>query len=545
MLRTSLQLKLFLGVTFGIVLTTGLFVTITTIAINQDGQIAVIPLQHLQKVLVIAGVAMLFATIPVCWLGINRLLKPLHELKASSRKIAQGDLDSAVPHDGQDEIGELGRSLEEMRARLRSSQNELQQRIQRRTHELDALVRASQTLTSSLGMPELLDRIVSTAVSTLETVDSGVLFLYDQASGYLIPQAAVGYRWGALSTVRLKPTEGIVGSVFTTGKPFLGNSEEEIGPFLHTIGAGNRNSLLDARRGRMFLSLIGMPLEIKGATIGTLILGSFNERAAFASDVDQFISAFATLAATIIEHHRLTEEAGQARALREMDRAKTEFLSNISHELRTPLTSIMISADSLLAADGGTATDDPRTKLLHNIRRNSERLNKLVGEILDISRLQSGAMKLNREPVLLDETMRESIETLRPMADAKNLKLILVPGDGVTLVSADRGRLIQVLINLLANAINFTPSNGSVTLSAVTGDSKATVTVSDTGIGIHENEHQRVFERFYRSSRTKTRGGMGLGLSIAKALIELHGGEISVKSSPGMGSSFSFTIPLA
>ncbi|GEM_PF-3020894 len=515
------------------------------VIIAQSEEEATTPLKDLQSRMVMAAIALLAIAIPVSWLALQRLLTPLQELKESSRRIAQGDLDSSVPHTREDEIGELGGSLDEMRTKLKQSRKELQQRIQRRTHELDALVKASQTLTSTLGARELLDRIVSTAVNTLDQADSGALFLYNASSGFLVPQAAMGYRWEALANVTMKPTEGIIGAVYASGKPFIGTNEGEIETMFETVSRPNRDALIEARRGRMYLSLVGVPLEIKGATIGTLILGSFSERAAFAAEEVQFITAFATLAATIIEHHRLTVEAREARSLREMDQAKTEFLSNISHELRTPLTSIIISADSLLAADPKTGEDNPRTKLLNNIRRNSERLNKLVGEILDISRLQSGAMKLNLEPVLLEEALRESVETVKPMAEARGLRLEWASSPNIILVSADRGRLIQVLINLMANAINFTPAEGSVTLAATADDTMATITVIDTGIGVHEDEQVRIFERFYRSSRIKTKGGMGLGLSIAKALVELHGGAISVKSHPGEGSSFSFTIPLA
>ncbi|MBI2958555.1 MAG: GAF domain-containing protein [Chloroflexi bacterium] len=511
------------------------------IAQSEDELMA--PLRELQRRMALAAVVLFAAALPVSWIVLRRLLRPLQSLKDSSRMIAQGDLDSLIPRMGSDEISELSQGLEEMRRRLKLSRRELQQRIERRTHELAALVRASQTLTSTLGLAELLDRIIATAVDTVEEADSGVLFLHDAGSGYLIPQAAVGYRWDSLSRVRLAPNEGVVGSVYSTGRPIIRDTETEVDFMFGTVSAENRRALLDARRGRPYLSLVGVPLEIKGATIGTLILGSFSEHAAFPAEEVQFISAFAAMAATMIEHHRLTGEAGQAKSLREMDRAKTEFLSSISHELRTPLTSIMISADSLLAAGGGK-DNDPRTKLLQNIRRNSERLNKLVGEILDISRLQTGAMKLNVEPVLLSEAIRESVETVRPMAEAKRLTLTSPGPDGL-LVSADRGRLVQVLINLLANAINFTPPGGAVSIALKADRVYASIAVRDTGVGIPEDEQAKIFERFYRSPKMRVKGGMGLGLSIAKALVELHGGRITVKSSPGNGSEFSFTMPLA
>ncbi|MDO8472521.1 MAG: ATP-binding protein, partial [Dehalococcoidia bacterium] len=496
------------------------------------------PLHDLQRRLILASIIVFAAALPLAWLGIRNLFSPLRTLKASSRRIAQGDLSTAVPYMGQDEIGELSNTLDEMRTKLEQSRRDLHDRIQRSTQELTALVRASRTLTSTLGTAELLNSIVATAVNTVEEADSGVLYLYDSTQGLLLPQASVGFRWESLSRAKFAPNEGVAGLVFATGKPFIRDSQTPRDFTVNTVSEYNRNALIEAMRGRPYVSLVGVPLEIKGSTIGTLVLGKFGPPAPFPPDKASFISAFAALAATIIEHHRLTLEAGQAKSLREMDRVKNEFLSNISHELRTPLTSIIISADSLLATAPAGQKDNPRVRLLQNIRRNSERLNRLVGEILDISRLQTGAIKLNPEPVLLSDAIRESMDTVRPMAEAKQLNLTSTSSDEMVLVNADRGRLVQTLINLLANAVNFTPPGGSVSVTVSVDGDYASIHVSDTGIGVHEDERQRIFERFYRSSRVKTKSGMGLGLPIAKALVELHGGTLSVRSNHGQGSVF-------
>ncbi|MEW6033325.1 MAG: ATP-binding protein [Chloroflexota bacterium] len=513
------------------------------IMIAQSEEEATAPLRELQSRMLLAGLLVLVTAVPLSWVGLRSILKPLQTLEASSRRIARGDLETGIPQTGYGEIGALSQSLDEMRLKLQQSRQELQGRVSQRTHELAALVRASQSLTSTLGLTELLNSVVATAVDTLEKADSGVLFLREPDSGHLVPKSAIGYDWEMLSYVRLASNEGLAGMVFTTGRPIICNTEDEAITMLKTLNEANRLSLLEARGGKNPLSMIGVPLELKGTTLGSLVLSSYQQPSAFSADEAQFISSFAAIAATMLEHHRLVEEARQAESLREMDRVKTEFLSNISHELRTPLTSIMISTDSLLTAD--TGGDGARAKLLQNIRRNSERLNKLVGDLLDISQLQTGAMKLSLEPILLQEAIRESIETVRPLAEAKQLTVSTsIPAD-VLFVRADRGRLVQVLINLLTNAVNFTPNSGSIRVAAASNGSLVQVSVVDTGIGIPEEELGRIFDRFYRSSRGRTKGGMGLGLSIAKALVELHGGAISVKSKPGHGSEFTFTIPLA
>lgn len=515
------------------------------ILIAQSQLEVVAPLYDMQRRLTIASIILLATSLPLAWIGVRSVFKPLRTLRTASNRIALGDLSTAVPYMGQDEIGELSNTLDEMRTRLDQSRKDLNERIKRSTQELTALVRASRTLTSTLGTAELLNSIVATAVDTVEEADSGVLYLYDAGQDLLLPQASVGFRWESLSKARFAPNEGVAGLVFSSGKPFIREAGTPRDFTVNTVSDHNRRVMVEAMRGRPYVSLVGVPLELKGSTIGTLVLGKFGPPSEFPGDKASFVSAFAALAATIIEHRTLTLEAAQAKNLREMDKVKNDFLSNISHELRTPLTSIIISADSLLATVPAGHQDNPRVKLLHNIRRNSERLNKLVGEILDISRLQTGSIKINPEPVLLSDAIRESIDTLRPMAEARQQILTSTSSPEIILVHADRGRLIQALINLLANAVNFTPPGGSISVAASTYGEYAKIDVSDTGPGVHEDEKEKIFERFYRSPRVKTKSGMGLGLPIAKALVELHGGTLSVRSNNGQGSVFTIDIPLA
>ncbi|MFC1919500.1 ATP-binding protein [Chloroflexota bacterium] len=431
-----------------------------------------------------------------------------------------------------------------MRQKLLQSQEKLQNLVQQRTDELKALVRASQSLTSTLSLAELLNSVVSTAVDTLNTADSGVLFLYEKQHDVLVAESASGYSLKPLSTVRLSPGEGLAGKVFSTGRPLIYNDEHEVAGMLHTVREHNKLSLLEARGGINPFSMIGIPLESKGDIMGSLILTSFSQSGAFSNDDIPFLSSFAALAATMIEHQRLADEARQAESLREMDRAKTEFFSNISHELRTPLTSIMISSGSLIAADPDGKRDGTQTKLLQNIQRNAKRLNRLVGDLLDSSRLQVGSIKLNMELILLRDVIKESIETVRPMAETKRLSIKTHLLRKSILIKADHIRIIQVLINLLSNAVSFTPDGGSIKVVTTIDNGHATVQVSDTGIGISEKDQSHVFDRFYKGLADGTAHGMGLGLSIAKALVELHSGSISVTSIPEEGSTFSITIPI-
>lgn len=515
------------------------------IMVSQSEEEALGPLREMQRNMVLAGLLVLAMSVPLAWVGLRGLLRPLRSLQASSQRIAGGDLDTRVSSSGEADIAALGRTLDEMRLKLKQSQQLLEERVRQRTHELSALVNASQSLTSTQGLPDLLDSVMAIAVDTFENADDGMLLLYDSESRLLVPKSAIGYDREKLRGVRLAPDEGLAGIVFQSGKAVVCRNQDEVASMLKTISESNRLLLLEARGRKNLTSMVSVPLELQGRTMGSLVLTSAGGDSSFSYEEVPFISSFAALAAIMIERQRLLAEARQAEHLRDMDRAKTEFLSNVSHELRTPLTSIMVSAESLVAADAGGVEDSPRVKLLQNIRRNATRLNKLVGDLLDISQLQTGMLKLTLEPMQFREAVRESVDTVRPLADEKKVSLVAPAPHDLLLVKADHGRLVQVLINLLTNAVSFTPENGSVHLSVRAVDGCAEVSVSDTGVGIAEEEQERVFDRFYRSPRARKKGSMGLGLSITRALVELQGGTISLRSKPQQGSTFTFTIPLA
>ena len=230
----------------------------------------------------------------------------------------------------------------------------------------------------------------------------------------------------------------------------------------------------------------------------------------------------------------------------EIDRMKTEFISTVSHELRTPMTSIKGYTDLLYMGAVGELTDKQK-QFLRIIKNNADRLANLVSDILDISRIESGRVKLDLKPISLREVVDEISATFQPKVEEKSLKYEVDIPDDLPPVLADRDRLAQIFTNLVGNACQYTPEGGSVKVSArVVGD-KVQVDVSDTGIGIAPEDIPKVFDRFFRADHPKVREapGTGLGLAITKAFVEMHGGEIWVQSELGKGSTFSFTIPVA
>ena len=230
---------------------------------------------------------------------------------------------------------------------------------------------------------------------------------------------------------------------------------------------------------------------------------------------------------------------------RQLLEAQSSFISAVSHELRTPLTCIRASVD-LLQASKLLDADESYCELLQTVADHTARLEALVSDLLQVARLESGQMELTRQPTNLAVLLRRTAAALEPLLTSKAQSLELDLPNDLPHVWVDRARIEQVAANLLSNAIKFTPHGGHIRLSLryIPSEQVLAVEVSDDGPGIAPDEQEHIFEKFYTGRRKRTSSGVGLGLYIARQLVELHGGEISVKSTPGQGSTFTFTIPL-
>jgi signal transduction histidine kinase len=228
--------------------------------------------------------------------------------------------------------------------------------------------------------------------------------------------------------------------------------------------------------------------------------------------------------------------------LQELDRLKNEFFANVSHELRTPLTLILTPVEDLL---GRELSADVRPALLV-IRRNAHRLLRLIDDLLDLARLDVGGLRLHVAELDLNEVAARLVEMSRPAAEARGIELALSMPGGSLEVFGDPHRVEIILTNLLGNALKFTPDGGRIELRVVREESRCRIDVQDTGPGIPDDELERIFDRFYQveGSQRRRQGGAGIGLSLARKLAELHGGSVAVKSTLGVGSTFSVSLPL-
>lgn len=231
-----------------------------------------------------------------------------------------------------------------------------------------------------------------------------------------------------------------------------------------------------------------------------------------------------------------------AARLREIDDLKQQFYATMSHELRSPLMSIRASAQIIASGKAGPTTERQQ-QLLGIIHRGGDRVLSLVNEVLDLSRASAGLLPLERRTFDLDAAVARAVEELRPQAVQSRIVLRLQRSVGKVAIAGDEGRIVQVVINLVANALRFTPAGGSVSARVSTTGAEALVEVEDTGIGIRSDLLPVVFERFRQAHEGQ--GGTGLGLALVRAMVEAHGGRVTVESREGKGSRFTVILPRA
>ncbi|MNX66882.1 Alkaline phosphatase synthesis sensor protein PhoR [compost metagenome] len=258
------------------------------------------------------------------------------------------------------------------------------------------------------------------------------------------------------------------------------------------------------------------------------------------ADIAMRERAEAERAESILREQKARAELEAAQSL---DRLKNDFVNSVSHELRTPLTTIKGYTEFLEDGIGGDLSD-AQLKFVRQIGQSTGRLERLVDDLLDFARMEAGTFRLNVVREDLAAKVQEVIASLEPQSEAAGLTLRPVLHDAELWLEMDPQRIAQVLINLIGNAIKFTPPGGLVEVRLCSEDDMVRCEVADNGVGISPEDQARLFQRFSQLSPGMRKGGTGLGLSISKALIEAHGGQIGVESIPGRGTTFWFTLPL-
>jgi signal transduction histidine kinase len=289
---------------------------------------------------------------------------------------------------------------------------------------------------------------------------------------------------------------------------------------------------------------VAVPILRDGKSVGAISVGKA-EAGPFTERQMQLLTTFADQAVIAIENVRLFDEIQEkSRLLAEASQHKSQFLANMSHELRTPLNAILGYTELILDGIYGETPEKAQT-VLKRVESNGKHLLGLINDVLDISKIEAGQLKLSLTDYSMKDVVYSVFSAVEPLAAKKKLDFKVDVSPDMPPGHGDGQKITQVLLNLAGNAIKFTDT-GEVVIKAATVNGAFSVAIHDTGPGISAADQTRLFQQFQQAdnSITKTKGGTGLGLAISKRIIEMHGGSISVDSSVGQGSTFTFTLPV-
>ena len=491
----------------------------------------------------------------------DRIVNPLRVLSDVAGRVAGGDLTASVMPTTRDEVGTLAGSFNRMTRALVERDQSLSQHVETILSQLAQLTMLNKTgeaLTSTLDADKLAASVLTLLVER-QAFSRLLLLLYDARRGVVSTIRAAGLPSEdadilARMEMAVPDDDSLLAQVLLRGESALIGAVTDQAPRLPP-GAAEVARRLGVR------SFVAVPLRTTHATVG-LLAGDRGALPCAEADLN-LLTTIASQMAVAIENARAyreleiltqhleervkdrTMELEQANErLREMDHLKSAFVSVVSHELRTPMTSIKGYVENMLQGLTGELTDK-QSHYLGRMKLNVERLTRLINDLLDLSRIEMGRLELRRTAVCIRDLSGDVIENCQPLAQDKGITLTPTFPAQLQPVSGDRDKLTQVLTNLIQNAIKFTPEGGQVRVDVRSRDDGfIQVNVIDTGAGIPSDELDKVFLRFYRSaSASPTAQGAGLGLTIAKNLVELHGGRIWATSALGSGSCFSFTVP--
>lgn len=411
-----------------------------------------------------------------------------------------------------------------------------------RLSELTALFQVSTTLQLQLRSDVILEIIVRRVVSTLKAQQASIMIL-EPENGELVTRASYGLESEFSRGARKKIGEGIAGWVA------LRREALSLGERAPSQELGRHY-----KENRRITSALSLPLSIGERVIGVLNVNRINHTEPFGEHHLEVLRVFAEHIAAVIDRAEMVERLGRRtreleadnEKLSDLNRMKDVFLGTASHELKTPLTSVIAYAELLDDHEGKLSKDQAR-EFVGRLRAEAQRLLSLIEDILDLSRLESGKLAMKPRNLDLAEVMYAAVETTKPLAQKFGVTIDYQPATGLPHLSVDEVKIRQVLVNLLVNAIKFSPRGAPVRLRAQQDGACVRVEVNDQGPGIEPDTATHIFELFGQvvPEDGESRGGLGIGLHLVKRITELHGGHVGVNSRPGEGSTFWIRLPVA
>jgi signal transduction histidine kinase len=476
----------------------------------------------------------------------RRMVAPIRVLRQGAAKIGAGELGHRIDVRTGDELEALGDEFNRTAARLEESYANLEEKVEARTRELaeanaglKALSDVGHAVNSTLDLGRVLN-IVAARAAQLSASTWGLIYEYDDARSEFHLRGSDNLAAELVEVIRAAPLrlgEGVAGRAAATRTPVqVADVLDE-----QTYDVARIRAVL-AHRG--LRSLLAVPLLFEEQVVGALVVGR-QEAGHFDPAVVDLLQTFASQSVLAIQNARLFREIeDKSRQLETASRHKSEFLANMSHELRTPLNAVIGFSEVLLQRMFGEL-NDKQDEYLRDIYASGQHLLSLINDILDLSKIEAGRMELTLAAFHLPTSIENAVTLVKERASRRGISLQVHLDPGMGEFVGDERKIRQVLLNLLSNAVKFTPEGGRISLKGGQHDGVVEVSVTDSGIGIAPEDQAAIFEEFRQvGSDERRQEGTGLGLTLARKFVELHGGRIWVESGLGSGSTFTFTLPL-
>lgn len=510
-------------------------------------------LRYRQFLILLLFLGVLIPTIVVT-IGVRRITGPIADFIAAAQRISEGDFSQTIKVNTNDELELLSDQFNRMAGHLQESYATLETRVAQRTQELTALNAVAGVVSQSLDLEKILPDALSKTIEVMD-MDAGAIFRLDSDGRTLILIAHRGLGQQLIDLVERLPVEdSIVAQVMQSMHPEARSiTDYPPGPVRAALEADG------------WETIVSIPLIAQEKVLGAINVTSrlhqkpAPEALAVPATIGQQIGIAidnARLYAQSVEYAQQMELARQAAEA--ANASKSDFLANVSHELRTPLVSILGFARLVqkrlderiwpVLPPDDDKTRRAETQIEENldiILAEGQRLTTLINNLLDLEKIEAGKMEWHIQPLAIDEVIQRAAASTASLFEGRPLSLMMdVPGD-LPPVQGDPDKLVQVVINLISNAVKFS-QQGTVTIRASKDGDGLVVSVIDQGIGIAPSDQERLFEKFTQvgDPMTSKPQGTGLGLSITREIVEHHGGRIWVNSEPGKGSTFTFTLPV-